>query len=340
MATKIDRIIHILNVLKEDTEAVTFPVGVKERLGDVLEEAMIETIGDFLHDEIDDDIHTVDQVEAMLDLVPESTAHTRLYEFGGPVGESWECYPVQSALYDFQTWRPNTWAMKFTPIIAQKGLRYGKFGLEELRGGILANDDSDRNLLQILCAPLDLRLASQEYDAQCTDVLRQLKDMGLFFKEDVTEYKLASRIHAGNKMRVLNMLQWYPGLLKEQVGVDESEALINHMIRLRSDGLSILNFADIVQPASDLCLLFFKHEEDKDEDYRHLFEYLVDTMGCDDAIKAILETMSSRKDCKYFKLDAITNSYPFFVAAENSNIEITFHLLRENISEVLSLVIV
>ena len=50
MASKIDRIIHILNALKEDAEAVTFPVGVKERLGDVLEEAIISTFGDFLHD--------------------------------------------------------------------------------------------------------------------------------------------------------------------------------------------------------------------------------------------------------------------------------------------------
>ncbi|GFH47272.1 hypothetical protein CTEN210_03747 [Chaetoceros tenuissimus] len=339
MASKIDRIIHTLNVLKEDAEAVTYPVGVLERLGDVLEEAMIEATGDFLHDEIDDDIHTVDQVEAMLDLVPESTAHTRLYEVDGCAGESWECYPVQSALYDFKHWRPNTWAMKFIPIIAQKGLRYGQFGLEELRGGILANDDSDYNLLQMLCAPLDERFESQDYDAQCTDVLRQLKDMGLFFKKDVRRYKLAGRIHAGNKMRVWNMLEWYPGLLKER-GNYEGDALINYMTRLRSDGLSILQFADKLQPSSDLCLLFFKHEEDTEEDSRNLFEYLVDTVGRDDAIKAILETMSSRKDYKYFKLDADTNSYPFLVAAENSNVDITFHLLRENISEVLSLVMV
>mmetsp|Transcript_1857 Transcript_1857/g.2658 ORF Transcript_1857/g.2658 Transcript_1857/m.2658 type:complete len:410 (+) Transcript_1857:99-1328(+) len=169
-------------------------------------EEMSKAAGKFLHEDLDDDKHTEEQVKAIIELFPESLSQ-----------EDEKGYlPIQSALFTVS----GRSSVTFVPLMAREGCRLGVGG-EESRGGLLSivpTDDDGDNTIQWLsgcCFMGEKGPASDEYDRKRAQVLEKLRDLNLLKKADIEEYGLVhNALHPKSQRRFDFFTSWDPAALE------------------------------------------------------------------------------------------------------------------------------
>eukprot|EP00554_Chaetoceros_debilis_P010948 CAMPEP_0194108142 /NCGR_PEP_ID=MMETSP0150-20130528/7893_1 /TAXON_ID=122233 /ORGANISM="Chaetoceros debilis, Strain MM31A-1" /LENGTH=388 /DNA_ID=CAMNT_0038796769 /DNA_START=13 /DNA_END=1179 /DNA_ORIENTATION=+ len=174
-----------------------FPSSFKARMDAVAAKAveeMTKEAGKFLF-ELDDRKHTEQQVKAIIDAFPESLS----------MQDKHSLLPVQRA-----AWLYSVGMVSFIPLLAKEGLRLNVGG-EESRGGLLHGRN---NTL------VDLARC-EEPNVKCKQVLEELREMGLFKKEDIQNFDLLSYSLSRYSAPLFEMLAaWDPYSLITTTGVD------------------------------------------------------------------------------------------------------------------------
>ena len=133
-------------------------------------EEMTKEAGDFLHYDLDDEKHTLEEVKAIIDIFPGSLS---VMNQDCLPGYEEHILPVQQAVLRSRT-------VSFVPLLAKEGSRLG-VGSEGSRGGLL----EDENNVVYNLAELD-----GIDDEKCKQVLEKLRDLDLLKKEDIQNFDL------------------------------------------------------------------------------------------------------------------------------------------------------
>jgi len=173
-------------------------------------EEMSEEAGKFLHDELDDDKHTEEQVKAIIELFPDSLSQV---DDDGNL-------PIQRAAVSGHEPGDRSF-VTFVPLLAKEGCRLGVGGEGE-RGGLfsLVPDGSDENTMQwfvslLYCSDGD---PAKEFDSKRVQVLKKLRDMILLKKADIEEHHLVNlSLHPRSKRRFEFFVSWHPDSLRARV---------------------------------------------------------------------------------------------------------------------------
>jgi hypothetical protein len=145
-------------------------------------EEMSKAAGNFLHKDLDDDIHNEEDVKAIIELFPESLSQVDEDDF----------LPIQRAALSGSRSGARS-AVSFVPLMAREGCRLGVGGKGN-RGGLLSVIEQsvyDYNTIQYLTNTLfdeEKGQASEEYDHKRVQVLEKLRGMKLLKKVDIEEY--------------------------------------------------------------------------------------------------------------------------------------------------------
>uniref|UniRef100_A0A7S3QI76 Uncharacterized protein n=1 Tax=Chaetoceros debilis TaxID=122233 RepID=A0A7S3QI76_9STRA len=149
-------------------------------------EEMSKEAGNFFHEELNDDIHTEEQVKAIIELFPESLSQRKKNNF----------LPIQSATMSGCRSGARS-SVSFVPLMASEGYRLGVGG-EGNRGGLLsvmAFSENGHNTIKYLAGSYfdgEKGPGSEEYDRKRVRVLEKLRGMNLLKKVDIEEYALVN----------------------------------------------------------------------------------------------------------------------------------------------------
>uniref|UniRef100_A0A7S3QH51 Uncharacterized protein n=1 Tax=Chaetoceros debilis TaxID=122233 RepID=A0A7S3QH51_9STRA len=165
-ASSLEDIIAKLHLCKDAPHYMTDKINA---IADKALEEMTKEAGDFLHYDLDDEKHTVEEVKAIIDIFPGSLSVINLDPGFGDI------LPVYQAVYRSR-------AVSFIPLLAKEGSRLG-VGSEGSRGGLLENESN------VVLALTGLYYSSR-HDEKCKQVLEQLRDLDLLKKEDITNFHL------------------------------------------------------------------------------------------------------------------------------------------------------
>ena len=188
MATlSIDKLIDHLQQCKD------MPYELTGRINDVATETIgkfTEQAGKFLSDNLDDSVHTKEQVQNIIDVFPQSLS----VEFDGRI-------PIQIAVLKKER---SEKSISFLSLLAKEGNRLNAGG-DGMRGGLLLRSYwYNFNILQYICKSCFLN--GNSYDEKCANIFQELHDFDLLKKEDVKNFHLLSFSSQGLGMRRFKMI--------------------------------------------------------------------------------------------------------------------------------------
>ena len=193
----------------------TFPLQTRNKT-DELVENFLEELGNDVHtmlcSGLDSDRDTEAQVEAIVRVFPGVLTRRHMAQ-----------YPIELLAFarnEDRVWQCNVKAVSFIPTFARIATEFDLF-TEELRGGLLCEDNDGDNVLQHLVLSSNLSLGRDHnriVDETFLKVLIQLRRMGLLKKEDIRTYDLLNRLclqdyFAEDRFRFL--VEWDPTALRE-----------------------------------------------------------------------------------------------------------------------------
>jgi hypothetical protein len=178
-----------------------------QKLGNDVHDMLCKNESENYHG-LDSDRDTEEEVEAIVRFFPDVLSK---------VDEMEELYPIQHLALmctDEGSFRCNIKAVSFIPIIARLAKEFGTFN-EELRGGLLIEDNAGCNILKDLTH-------HESGDDKCMFVMKQLRQMGCFMKEDIQRYDLLERLSCHQRVfpekRFRFLVEWDPTLLLQPNG--------------------------------------------------------------------------------------------------------------------------
>jgi hypothetical protein len=219
--------LEVISILQQYDE---FPTLTRDNTIDGLVENFIETTGEAIHDLLCDNIDpnseeyrgldvdrdTEVEVETAIRFFPEILS--RRSRGGGR-----DYHPVKCLAngYYGAAWRFNLKAVSFLPLLVKLAIEFGTFD-EELRGGLLTDDEAgDKVLVLLTVSDRDFEnkneAENREYNELIDDklllVMKQLRKMGVLKKEDIQRRCLLEelchqRVFAKKRFRFL--AEWDP----------------------------------------------------------------------------------------------------------------------------------
>jgi len=147
-------------------------------------EEMTKQAGDFLHYDLDDEKHTLEEVKAIIDIFPGSLSVINLHAGYG------DLLPVQHAVNRSRT-------VSFIPLLAEEGSQLG-VGSEGSRGGLLEDGSNAALAFTGLYGIHD--------DEKCKQVLEKLRDLNLLKIEDIQNFDLLHHFLADGCAQRFEML--------------------------------------------------------------------------------------------------------------------------------------
>eukprot|EP00554_Chaetoceros_debilis_P016494 CAMPEP_0194125356 /NCGR_PEP_ID=MMETSP0150-20130528/59421_1 /TAXON_ID=122233 /ORGANISM="Chaetoceros debilis, Strain MM31A-1" /LENGTH=412 /DNA_ID=CAMNT_0038819161 /DNA_START=728 /DNA_END=1966 /DNA_ORIENTATION=- len=165
-------------------------------------ESLIIEAANFLHCELDEEMHSEDNVKAVIDVFPESLSQENDIGY----------LPIMSALTCHND-HGNRF-ISFIPLLAKEGSRLGVGG-EGMRGGLLCEipgEDDVGNALQVL--PAIVNTDEGAFGNKLMKVLDELRNLGLMVRSDIKELNLLSYCLFRCKDRLFEYLtSWDPNAL-------------------------------------------------------------------------------------------------------------------------------
>jgi hypothetical protein len=214
----------------------------------------------------------------------------------------------------------------FLPVLAEEGIKHNVGG-DGMRGGLLCKDYAgDCVLWRLSC--WDLK------DSRCLDVIKRLREMGLFSKGDIKEYNLLcdSCSFAGCPKRFNYFADWDPSLLKESVALGQETSLL-HMDPNFAGGdkfqFQLALGASLRRYPHELSLLLLKNPNGDTPFQRATAGY---DIGKKEAWKLIQKCLEESNVSQILEKNSETNMYPFMFAAvgDTSELDLVYYLLHRN----------
>ena len=267
---------------------------------------LTEDVGCFLHDELDEEKHSEDDIRTLVQCVPIALT-VEDNEYG--------VIPILQAVYRKQ--------YSFLPVLAEEGTKHNVGG-DGMRGGLLCEDENGECVLwRISCCGLE--------DSRCLDIIKRLREMGLLSKEDIREHDLLwGSCHIHIPKRFNYFADWDPSLLKDSVISVEKESLLNWVVKKFAFG------GDKFQLTLGASLRHYPHELGllllKDPIGDTPFQTARDKFGKKEAWKLIQKCLDESNDHQILEQNSETNMYPFMLAAagDTSELDLVYYLLHRN----------
>jgi len=279
--------------------------------------------GNFLHQALDADQHTEDEVKTLINVLPSALSQLRDYEIEDdgnvePIDRE-EWLPIQGAAWQLDGRN----SMAFIALLAEEGEKFGVGG-EGQRGGLLLKDyPNGGNVLQNLAKAFSID------NATSLDALKRLRQNDLLTKEDIRQYNLlwwSCKPKAKETFEYL--VDWDPEALKEYKfeGNRFLHAFIGGLWPIDSFAM-VFKFGMKYYP-EELGFLFRKNS-DGDTACKLVF----DEYGKEKAWGVIEKCFDETRDVnKMIKMNPMTNLYPFILAAgdKTGDVNTLYYLLRRN----------
>jgi hypothetical protein len=282
---------------------------------------------------LDSDRDTEAEVEAIIRFFPEALTRTKELEGVGNL------YPIQflsCTCNEDGIWGCNVKAVSFIPIVARLAIEFELFEEVEERGGLLCQEDINGNnmlnVLQNLMLSDQIERDNREYhepiDNKYSQVLIQLRKMGLFKKEDIREYQLlqilCSRSYFADK-RFRFLVEWDPNALTQ---TDEDGCL---PLLYAANDSSIRGFQLVFEygisyhPKKIGISLLFKKEVDEWTP----FQFACEKFGYEKVMEAVEDTLirfySSSDDTSSLN---VADALLLAAIDENVHLDCVYFLLR------------
>lgn len=177
-------------------------------------EEMSEEAGKFLHENLDDDKHTPDQLKTVIALFPKSLS---MLNDNGHL-------PIQSAASHSRFNSARRSSITFVPLLAKEGYRLDVGG-EENRGGLLSAmpNEVDFNTISFIVTSWFRGLSkdqADDYDSKRAQVLEELLGLNLLKKVDIEDSALVIRSLNPFCVRRFNFIvSWNPESLGIRVSI-------------------------------------------------------------------------------------------------------------------------
>mmetsp|Transcript_1964 Transcript_1964/g.2669 ORF Transcript_1964/g.2669 Transcript_1964/m.2669 type:complete len:412 (+) Transcript_1964:58-1293(+) len=255
-ASSLEDIIAKLHLCKDAPHYMTDKINA---IADKALEEMTKEAGDFLHYDLDDEKHTVEEVKAIIDIFPGSLSVINLDYSAGYVN----VLPVQNAANRKR-------AVSFIPLLAKEGSRLG-VGSEGSRGGLLEHGSN-----------VVLTLAELYDDKKCKKVLEELRDLDLLKKEDIQNFDLLQHFLAedgcAQRFEVLAALD-PDSLITARCSINEGPLL--HHYKLTENTFEMILKAGMEHFPENLGCLFRKFKG------KTACQNAFDIIGTDEAMRVI-----------------------------------------------------
>jgi hypothetical protein len=308
-----------------------------------------DDVGDFLHYDMDDEEHSEDDIRTLVQCVPHALSHQLVkgdgcwdFPIGGIALHNTEC--ISTGSY-------RQIGLSLIPVLADEGMKLNVFE-DDMRGGLLCKDnDGSNELWRISACGFD-----ESSDLRLLDVIKRLREMGLFKKEDIRKYNLlhcSKNEHCSKRFNYF--ANWDPSALKYTCPHMERDPIwLLHVCRLSIDPhsfQSVLNATLRHYPHDLVQVLFLRGTSEGNI----TFQTAEETLGKKEALKLFEnptfqtagETLGKKEALALFEncLDAETNGskvlfeknpktnmYAFMVAAagDTSDLDMVYYLLRRN----------
>lgn len=215
-------------------------------------------------------------------------------------------------------------SVPFVPLLAEEGLKHNVGGGEEMRGGILCKDDDEDNVLRCLAL-----FADHGNDMVYLNVLKRLRKMGFFKREDITEYNLLWCFEPGKQKAFKYLVEWDPTALKKTINTGES------LLHCRAE----CGFEDAFEMALNSSLKHYPRElgflllEDDSPLKNTPISLAKDRWSSQkswEIIRRCLDNVHQPK--KILEKYEEENTYTFMLAAtgDNSDLDLVYYLARRN----------
>lgn len=293
-------------------------------------------------------------MRALVQCVPEALSHIKYHknveideESVVPIDEM-ETLPIlliQQAIHDYNRiglhGPTNFTALLFIPILAEEGAKHNVGGVG-MRGGLLCKEflnGGGQNVLQYLVHPLLERreriveIDYESYDWICLAQLRRLRELDLFKKEDIKQYRLLSIVwndfvaKSIRKKTFEYLVDWDPDALNQRHW-HRNETLLHGV-----GGCDRIPFQMILEAGLKHYpheIGFLLHKSDCGES---ALERAYKRIGEKDAWNAIKDCLEKTDTKKVLQRNPRTNMYPFMVAAMDGSVgclDVAYYLLRKN----------
>jgi hypothetical protein len=352
-----DRAILLSQILQGKEMPVKFRTrNMRERIDQRIEEhffGIMRGTGKILHF-LHDDYVMEDEVRALVQCLPEALSYKVHHEYGRGEDpdesdaeiETFSILPIQNAMLMYgedpfgeEIGMKNLAAISFIPLLAEEGFKHNVGG-DGMRGGLLCRDidGGGHNVLEHLVRPFRRWQEWEEdedYDEFCLDVLKKLREMDLFKKEDIKTYRLLSATWEGSRsFRELTfeyLLEWDPDALKECQCMNRtllhktaSENVIFQNIMIFKRTL----VAGLKHYPHEIGFLF--HKDDLGESaYTEACKIFGEEGTWDTALGCLEETDPK----KVLERNPCTNMYPFMMATSDDSVgclDVVYYLLRKD----------
>lgn len=240
---KYNRMMHTERLLKllhnEEQLSTEIRIHINERARCFLD-GVVSDAERFLRDDLDYEKHTENEIRTLIQSVPDTLT----------MKNSDGMYPIQSITWDYSDDGFNAKAIPFLPVLADEGAKLNVGG-DGMRGGVLIKSCRDEESDCVLEELISVRQCEDEcsdaekrkhIESLCLDAIKNLRELGLFEKDDIRRYNLLSKsCHPSSIDRFNYLVDWNPGALKEKYSFDGkwSPSLLSSVIVERE---SIENF--------------------------------------------------------------------------------------------------
>ena len=295
-------------LLIEKNLSTTLRHKINDKAMNLLED-LTEDVVEFLHDDLDEEKHSEDDIRTLVQCVPTALSGGE-HEYGSIPIVNASCYRKQ---------------MPFIPVLAEEGIKYNVGG-DGMRGGLISKYKEECAVWRLSCSGLE--------DACCLDVIKRLREMGLFSKEDVRKYHLllGSSCFELSPKRFNYFADWDPSLLKESVALGQETSLL-HMDPNFAGGdkfqFQLALGASLRRYPHELSLLLLKNPNGDTPFQRATAGY---DIGKKEAWKLIQKCLEESNVSQILEKNSETNMYPFMFAAvgDTSELDLVYYLLRRN----------
>lgn len=326
---------HIITILEKRN---SYCLRTRNKI-DILAENFLQLLEDDIHDMICDNNHYTDyiydglhsdrdtepEVESTLRLFPEILVKTKLVKWVDEDGgqQRQEYYPIQLQTFtvgDEQMFlKINPDAVSFIPLFARLAIEYCLFE-EEQRGCLVVEYGTNviRDLME-LRNPECHEVIEEKY----LEVMKQLRSMGLFRREDIRRYNLLTQICVYNvyfpKKRLNFLIDWDPEALTytcSNRNVPLHYAALNNKDNSINGFQFVFDYGIKYYPRKNGIRFLFK----KDRHNKTAFQFACEIHGRHEVMRVIEETLTKYSDTPI----NVTNAILFLAHEENIHLDDLF----------------
>ena len=275
-----------------------------------------EDVAKFIsNDELDEEHYDEDDIRTLVQCVPGALS-LKDDEYGGAV-------PIYNVCMCEN--------YSFIPVLAEEGMKINVGG-DGMRGGLLCKDNIGGSVLKEISCNNRYRGDSEHYamcDSRSLDVIKRLREIGLFEKEDIRKYNLLWRsCNEWCSKRFNYFADWDPSALKDH---NEGDTLLHSKMRwcvLKYSHFQLALSATLRHYPRELGLLLVKDDKGKTP-----FQMARNEFGKEKAWKAIKKCLDeSSGGSRILGKNPQTNMYPFMFAAagDTCELDLVYYLVRRN----------